>query len=81
MLTTNYARVRRLPAEIVPVSISLYPPEWWTGRHLPALCPDPGFRDLTRDQYDEAFARKLSRLDADKLWWGGHVQQRRQPGA
>ncbi|MCY2962675.1 MAG: hypothetical protein NT069_03330 [Planctomycetota bacterium] len=68
MVTTNYARVHRLPPDLVPISISLYPPGWWSGRHLPALCPSAGFSSLTRDQYDDAFRAQLARLDADRLW-------------
>ena len=38
--TTYFGNLRKLPPNVAPVSISLYPPSWWAGFEYKKLAPD-----------------------------------------
>lgn len=39
LYTSYFAKTARLPQNIIPISISLWPPKNWTGKTLPKLAP------------------------------------------
>jgi hypothetical protein len=61
--TSYYAKVRKLPAGVEGISISVGVPRWWQGKHYPALAPRREWIDLPPDQYDPLFAALLAQLD------------------
>ena len=70
MLYTSYfAAVRRLPANVVPVSISLWPPKGWAGARYTALAPTKDILTSFKANGDwDAYVRRykdevLARLD------------------
>ncbi|HEV3023262.1 MAG TPA: hypothetical protein VGX76_12380, partial [Pirellulales bacterium] len=68
MFTSNYARAKRLPPDLKPISISIKPPRWWKGAHYPPLCPSRAMLKMPRAEYDANFAAILASLDAQRTF-------------
>ena len=48
------------PEELIPVSISLYPPKGWTGHHYLPLCPEKDiFREVKSTGNHQTYVRQL----------------------
>lgn len=48
------------PEELIPVSISLYPPKGWTGHHYLPLCPEKDiFREVKSTGNHQTYVRHL----------------------
>lgn len=71
--TTYFGKLKKLPKEIVPISICGKAPEWWTGLQYKTLAPKYNFfmewtKNKDNDYYIEHFNKEvLNVLDADKV--------------
>lgn len=68
MWTSNYATIKTLPPELVPVAISVGPPNWFKGRHEPRLCPTWPMLKMSEADYDRHFEAILAKLDPHQLF-------------
>lgn len=68
MFTSNFARVRHLPAGLTPVSIARTAPRWYVGAKESLLAPDAKILRLPRAEFDAAFAEQLARLDPREIF-------------
>lgn len=46
--TTYFANIRHLPPDVIPISVSLYPPKGYTGLSYPPLFPTPEILKLAK---------------------------------
>ena len=46
--TTYFANIRNLPSDVIPISISLYPPKGYSGLTYPPLFPTPEILKLAK---------------------------------
>jgi hypothetical protein len=65
--TSNYASIRKLPAHLTPVSISVGVPKWFKGHVEKRLAPTWVMMKKPREVYDSMFAEALSKLDAERI--------------
>ena len=65
IFTTYFSKVSRLPAGIVPVSISLWPPRGWTGCAMPSLAPSKSI--LTEYKNNPDWPRYVDRFQSEIL--------------
>ena len=53
LYTTYFAKLGKLPQIIVPVSICLYPPDWYTGLEYKTLAPKSEFFKSFKETGDQ----------------------------
>ena len=68
MFTSYYANLKKLPKDLVPVSISVGKPRWWKGRHEPRLCPTWAMLKMSPAKYDRHFKKILDQLDPQAIF-------------
>lgn len=68
MFTSNYARQKRIPADLSIVAISRRPPRWYKGKIELDLAPTSEMLKMNREDYDREFMLQLSRLDPQEMW-------------
>lgn len=66
--TSYYANVKNLPAEMVPIGISVGKNKFFNGAYDLRLAPTWAMMKMGREKYDAAFFEKLSKLDAKKIY-------------
>lgn len=71
--TTYFSKIPRLPKDVKPISISLWPPRGYTGAKMPELAPTRAILQKFKSggswsEYVEEYERDvLSRLDPHKI--------------
>ena len=68
MFTSYFANVKKLPPELVPVSIARGSPRWFTGRKELRLAPSWAMLKMKKPEYDAAFAGILAKLDPAEIY-------------
>jgi hypothetical protein len=68
MLTSYYANVKKLPADLVPVSIACGSPRGFTGKKELRLAPSWAMLKMTKPDYDARFAAMLAQLDPAEFY-------------
>jgi hypothetical protein len=68
MFTSYFANVKKLPADLVPVSIARGSPRWFTGRKELRLAPTWAMLKMTKPDYDAHFAEILAKLDPTEVY-------------
>ncbi len=68
MFTSYFANVKKLPTDLVPVSIARGSPRGFTGRKELRLAPTWAMLKLTKPEYDAAFAEILAKLDPSEIY-------------
>jgi hypothetical protein len=68
VFTSNFARLKQIPAGLEPVAISQGVPRWFRGRRELRLAPSWAMLKMTAPEYDEHFAALLAKLDPEKLY-------------
>jgi hypothetical protein len=58
----NLAKLKK--AGIIPISISLWPPKFYSGLKMPFLAPDKTYIHWPEKTYTPEYQKKLSHLDA-----------------
>jgi hypothetical protein len=68
LYTSCFARLKRIPPELVPVDIAARPPRW-AGRirHHRALAPQPHLFGLALEAFVAGYARQLASLDPARV--------------
>jgi hypothetical protein len=61
--TSNFASLRRLPKDYLPVSISRGRPKWYHGRGLDCLAPTWQMLRMSKVEYDRHYMQLLGGLD------------------
>lgn len=79
LYTTYFGNLKKLPKNIIPVSICGKAPDWWTGRQYKKLAPKYDFFMKWKENHDNEYYTKcfkeqvLDKLDIkDVVWdlWG-----------
>jgi hypothetical protein len=68
MFTSYFANVKKLPPDLVPVSIARGSPRGFTGKKELRLAPTWAMLKLTKPEYDAAFAELLAKLDPAEIY-------------
>lgn len=68
MFTSNYARLKRLPAELRPVAISIKPPYWCKCDREMRLAPTVEMLQMSPADYNLAFDAILATLDPTEIF-------------
>ena len=68
MFSSNFARVRWLPADLRPVAISIGLPHWYRGERELRLAPTRESLPWPRRRFDPFFNSLLARLDPAQLY-------------
>jgi hypothetical protein len=69
MYTSNFASVKKLPAELAPVSIARGNPGWYKGTIYLPLAPSwEMVKRMTWSQYNLAYNNILSKLSPEKVY-------------
>jgi hypothetical protein len=68
VFTSYFANVKKLPPDLVPVSIARGSPRGFTGKKELRLAPSWGMLKLTKPEYDAAFAEILAKLDPAEIY-------------
>lgn len=68
MFTSYFANVKKLPPDLVPVSIARGSPRGFTGRKELRLAPTWAMLKMKKPEYDAAFAAILAKLDPAELY-------------
>lgn len=68
MYTSNFARLRRLPEGLRPISIALSSARWYKGAREGRLAPARAMLDMARPDYDRAFQEILDGLNPGELY-------------
>ena len=68
MYTSYYANLKKIPAGLVPVAISVGVPRWFKGRTEIRLAPTRAMLEYTAKQYDKCFAEILKKLDPREVY-------------
>ncbi|PFP29383.1 hypothetical protein COJ96_10795 [Bacillus sp. AFS073361] len=66
--TSYYANIKKLPADMVPIGISVGKNKFFQGQYDLRLAPTWAMMKMDREGYDKAFAEKLSKLDAKEIY-------------
>lgn len=72
--TTYFTRARKIPAGIVPISISLWPPRDWVGARMPQLAPTKSILQEYKatgdwERYVDRFQHEvLNKLDPSRIY-------------
>ena len=73
--TSYFAKLKKLPSDIVPISIALKPPYWYKGLEYKKLTPSFDILKRWKDSHNEAeyirwFEREvLTVLDVSQVFW------------
>ncbi len=67
MYTSNFARVKRLPDKLEPVSIARGN-RYYTGRKEPRLAPAAAMLKMDRPDFDERYEAILAKLDPEEIF-------------
>jgi hypothetical protein len=68
MFTSYFANLKKLPADLVPVSIARGSPRGFTGKKELRLAPTWAMLKLSKTEYDARFAELLTQLDPAELY-------------
>ena len=68
MFTSYFANVKKLPPDLVPVSIARGSPRWFTGQQELRLAPTRAMLKMQKPDYDAAFAEILAKLDPAEIY-------------
>ncbi len=68
MFTSNFARIKRLPAELRPVSISIKPPYWYRKDKELQLAPTVAMLGMTAEEYNIEYDAILAKLDPKDIF-------------
>jgi hypothetical protein len=68
MYTSYFAKVKKLPPGLVPVSIARASPRWFTGLRELRLAPTWAMLKLHKPEFDVAFAELLAQLDPAQIF-------------
>lgn len=68
MFTSNFARLKRIPAELNPIAISRRPPRWYKGPVMLELAPTSEMLKMSREDYDINFYQLLKDLDPREMF-------------
>jgi hypothetical protein len=68
MFTSYFAIVKKLPLDLVPVSIARGSPRWFTGKKELRLAPTWAMLKMQKLEYDAAFAELLAKLDPAEMY-------------
>lgn len=66
--TSYYANVKNLPTEMVPIGISVGKNKFFNGPYDQRLAPTWAMLKMSREEYDKAFFKKLSKLNAREIY-------------
>lgn len=61
----NLQKIQR--AGIVPISVSLWPPKWYSGLRMPELAPEKLFINWPEQHYKPKYQEKLDKLNAKEV--------------
>lgn len=72
IVTTYFANIKKLPDNIIPVSISLWPPRGWVGLSYPPLFPTKDIlldvkQTGDHDKYIQEYNKLLENLDKEQV--------------
>ncbi len=67
MFTSYFANVKKLPSDLVPVSIARGSPRGFTGNKELRLAPSRAMLKMKKPEYDAAFAEILAKLDPGEI--------------
>lgn len=65
IFTSYFAQIRNFPDNIVPLSISQYPPKWYTGACTKILAPPPELlfsykgKEVSDEEYTTVYTKKI----------------------
>ena len=68
MFTSYFANVKKLPPDLVPVSIARGSPRWFTGKKELRLAPTWAMLKMQKPEYDAGFAEILAKLDPAEIY-------------
>lgn len=68
MYTSYFGNLRSLPPYLKPVAICRGVPKWFTGAVEQRLAPTWAMLRMSREEYDRAFRKILSRLDPKEIY-------------
>jgi hypothetical protein len=68
MFTSYFANVKKLPPDLVPVSIARGSPRGFSGRKELRLAPSWAMLKMKKPDYDAAFAAILAKLDPSEIY-------------
>ncbi len=68
MFTSYFANVKKLPPDLVPVSIARGSPRGFAGKKELRLAPTWAMLKMTKEDYDARFADILAKLDAAEIY-------------
>lgn len=68
MFTSYFAKVKKLPPDLVPVSIARGSPRGFSGRKELRLAPTWAMLKMKKPEYDAAFAAILAKLDPAEIY-------------
>jgi len=68
VFTSYFANVKKLPPDLVPVSIARGSPRWFTGKKELRLAPSRIMLKMQKAEYDADFAEMLAKLDPAELY-------------
>ncbi len=68
MFTSYFANVKKLPTDLVPVSIARGSPRGFTGKKELRLAPTWAMLKMTKADYDARFAEMLAQLDPAEIY-------------
>lgn len=68
MFTSYFANVKKLPPDLVPVSIARGSPRGFSGRKELRLAPTWAMLKMKKPEYDAAFVEILAKLDPAEIY-------------
>lgn len=68
MMTSNYARLKGIPAGMTPIAISRKPPYWYKGKVELDLAPTAEMLAMSLDDYNVLFDQILAKLDPREMF-------------
>lgn len=68
MFTSYFANVKKLPPDLVPVSIARGSPRGFSGRKELRLAPSWAMLKMQKPEYDAAFVEILAKLDPEEIY-------------
>ena len=68
IFTSYFANAAKLQkAGIIPISISLWPPKWYTGLRMPILAPEKRYLNWPEKTYRPEYEKKLDQMDPKEV--------------
>jgi hypothetical protein len=68
MFTSYFANAKKLPPDLVPVSIARGSPRWFTGTKELRMAPSRAMLKMQKPEYDAGFAEILAKLDPEEIY-------------